>query len=481
MATLNFQGWLHTFRKKTSRLSTRITARLGLIQLTRDEEFESHYEQFKHIEKTIRAFVKNLNIFVEHFENFLISLQNTSENLSDFYRDRSYQRELDDLRRKNKALACEHFHAFKRTIDRQVIAVASQLLQKFSAPHHLISKRSAKLLDYDSKSKVMESCRDLEKQAALRDQYVIAKDLYDRINNQLIEELPKFNRFALEIFRGCILVLIEARRNLLLSYTQQTSSLLESPLMMTYTASNVASSILMSCDVAANSSFEDRQSADIHAMLDEDRKDSGQTSGHDTRQNSGNDEGSSRPASGLSSDFDQVAANVRDISSTPLSQISETDVGDQKLHNFDEPDGTSTPIKHPTNKITKSGASSENELNTADEADVNRNFKPNGDTLEREYNQAKQSVIQEAIIKQQQSDKLSSEKNDGKRKKKRFPIYIASWPFVATGPNQLTIACGQPLKLIKDCDNCGNNEWSLVQDKRGQLGYVPSSYIERKD
>lgn len=435
------KGWLHTVKKKTARLSTRITASLGLISLTRDEEFERHYENFKHIEKTIRTFIKNLTTFVEHFENFLLALQNTSENLSDFYRDKSHKKEFDELRKKNKALACEHFHAFKRTVDRQVVAVASQLLQKFTNPHQLISKRSAKLLDYDNKTKEMESCRDLEKKAALRDQYVIAKDIYDRINKQLIEELPLFNQIALDIFRECILVLLESRRNLVLSYTKQTASLLDTPLMLTYTASDVASSILMSCDLARN--FEAKQSADINDLLEQDRKDSGQTSGRETRQNSANGDGTSRPhsaASQLSSDFDQMAIASREISSTPISQMSEKHTG---VVRFDEPDGVHNTSIEEDKKIQSGIGETEN--SDCGPLDVKKDL-----TKER-------------------------------RKKKKFQIYVASWPFEATGPNQLTIACGQPLKLIKGRDECGNSDWSFVQDKKGQLGYVPSSYIKKKD
>lgn len=441
------KGWIHTVKKKTARLSTRITASLGLISLTRDEEFERHYETFKHIEKTIRAFIKNLATFVEHFENFLLSLQVTSDNLTDFYRDKSHRRELEELKKKNKALVCEHFHAFRRTIDRQVIAVASQLLQKYSGPQQLINKRSAKLLDYDNKTKEVESCRDLEKKEALRDQYVIAKDLYDRINRQLIQELPLFNQYALDIFKECILVLLESRRNLILSYTRQTASLLDTPLMLTYTASDVVSSILMSCEQV-------EQNTHINELVQQDRKDSAQTSGHDTKQNSANDDDLSRSQSAtsqLSSDFHQMALAAREISSTPLSQVSDS-----------QNDRSITEVKRPQ-----------------DEPDggLNSSFK---NCLEAERNQVrnKPNEMNSEDGDSRPADRQETQKG---RKKKKFQIYVASWPFVATGPNQLTIVCKQPLKLIKGCDECGNSDWSLVQDKKGQLGYVPSSYIKKKE
>lgn len=441
------KGWLHTVRKKTSRFSTRITASLGLISLTRDEEFDRHYHSFKHVEKTIRTFIKNLSAFVEHFENFLLALQNTSENLSDFYRDKTHhQRELEEMRRKNKALASEHFHAFKRTIDRQVISVSSQLLQKFSGPHQLIHKRSTKLLDYDCKTRELESCRDVNKKTILREQHVIAKELYEKINKQLIDELPVFNRFALDIFRDCILVLLESRRNLIIAYTKQTAGLLDTPLMMTYTASDVAASILMSCD--ANRSLSMGQDSDqADEMICRVQRDSGQTSANDSRHN--NDE-FSRPQSvnsRLSSEFDRLGIVSREISSTPLSQVSDTQLDKGGQVNFDVPDG----------KLDIS-----NEMNSDTKPQVDR--------------ETDEKVISDSGV---QSLKRAASKEP--RKKKRFPIYIASWPFVSTGPNQLSISCNQPLKLIKGCDECGNSDWSLVQNKKGQLGYVPTSYIKKKE
>jgi len=437
------KGWLHTVRKKTSRLSTRITASLGLISLTRDEEFERHYESFRHIEKTIRTFIKNLTAFVEHFENFLISLQNTSENLANFYRDKSHQRELEELRKKNKALACEHFHAFKRTVDRQVIAVASQLLQKFSGPYLLINKRSAKLLDFDKKTKEMESCRDLGKRATLRDQYVIAKDLYDRLNQQLIEELPIFNQFAIDIFKECILVLLEGRKNLILSYTKLTASLLDTPLMMTYTASDVASSILMTYDAT-------KDSLPRHNTIINGIRDHGSSSGRNSEQEPGgiyNHPSRSQSAlSQLSSEFDQIAVASREISSTPLSQLSDSAQHNSNEAKFDELDG---------------------DLQV-----------PNG----KEENEDKEiEPYSNGRVESGGSCRSLKKDSPKGRKKKKFQIYVASWPFVATGPNQLTIACKQHLKLIKSCDECGNPDWSLVQDKKGQLGYVPSSYIKKKE
>lgn len=502
-----FKSWLHLVRKKTTRLSTRITARLGLISLTRDEEFERHYEAFKKIEKTIKNFIKNLNAFVDHFENFLLSLQNTSENLAEFYRDKSRFKELEELRRRNKSLACEHFQSFRRSVDRHVVTVANQLLQKFSGPQQLINKRSAKLLDYDNHLREMEACRDDVKKASIKDHYVIAKDIYDRINKQLIDELPLFNQFALLVFKECIMVLLESRRNLILSYTKQTASLLETPLMMTYTASEVTSNILMSCSTSSvpvgkiNIGERKRPSSNridpnisfgivsrSSGMLENGRRSDGTPT---TGQSSSSGPEISRPqsaASQLSSDFERMAnmatVTSREISSTPVSNMDEleqppeiTDVSNIEHQNVEDcVQGQLDEIDAGFHKQNGSDIeqldvqSDDQALELDKEVDriISRSMR--ADEIENRFH--KLPRVEPITTKPKSAEP--------RRRKQRFPIFVASWPFVATGPNQLTIVTKQQLKLIKPCDECGNSDWSLVQDKRGQVGYVPSSYISKR-
>jgi len=520
------KGWLHTVRKKTARLSTRITASLGLISLTRDEEFDRHYESFKQLEVTLRTFIKNITAFVEHYESFLLALQHTSDNICDFYRDKSQnQKELAELKRKNKTLQCEHFHEFRRTVDRQVISVCSELLKKFAGPHQLISKRTAKLIDYDTKTKEMESCRDIEKKARLRDQYVIAKELYDRLNGQLIHELPLFNQFALDIFRECILVLLESRRNLIMAYTKQTASLLETPLMASYTASDVASSILMSCNTGSSlksseqTNFDEgRQSARSFdntaapsnirvTMVDDDKLSNNRQISSATQPSgsSGNeipfsdDTSASRPHSALSqlsSELDHIANEMvpREISSTPLSQASINNaMADVHLHgdSLDENDGVvRSRVRIDISRI--SSGSLDNRCNESIESRI-----VSGQASPHNLNSAptpprppRDQAVADSDLEDNKMHKLKSHLNGSgggetkskrRNKKTHYPVYVASWPFVATGPNQLTIMSDQQVKLIKDSDECGNTDWSLVRDKKGQSGYVPSSYIKQRE
>lgn len=45
----------------------------------------------------------------------------------------------------------------------------------------------------------------------------------------------------------------------------------------------------------------------------------------------------------------------------------------------------------------------------------------------------------------------------------------------------LSIAKGQALKLIRECDEKGNRAWRLVENRNGAKGYVPHNYVAPSD
>lgn len=55
--------------------------------------------------------------------------------------------------------------------------------------------------------------------------------------------------------------------------------------------------------------------------------------------------------------------------------------------------------------------------------------------------------------------------------------FYALYPFSASGPHQLSVAQGQVLLVIHQCDLHANPEWWLVQDRHGNRGYAPANYL----
>ncbi|XP_071313588.1 rho guanine nucleotide exchange factor 37 [Trachinotus anak] len=54
---------------------------------------------------------------------------------------------------------------------------------------------------------------------------------------------------------------------------------------------------------------------------------------------------------------------------------------------------------------------------------------------------------------------------------------LAAYDFTARGNHEVSVRAGEQVRVLEHHDKRGNPEWSLVQVKGGQRGYVPSNYL----
>ncbi|KAM7389359.1 hypothetical protein PAMP_023343 [Pampus punctatissimus] len=54
---------------------------------------------------------------------------------------------------------------------------------------------------------------------------------------------------------------------------------------------------------------------------------------------------------------------------------------------------------------------------------------------------------------------------------------IAAYDFMARGNHEVSLRAGEPVRVLEPHDKRGNPEWSLVEARGGQRGYVPSNYL----
>lgn len=54
---------------------------------------------------------------------------------------------------------------------------------------------------------------------------------------------------------------------------------------------------------------------------------------------------------------------------------------------------------------------------------------------------------------------------------------VAAYDFMARGNHEVSLRAGDPVRVLEPHDKRGNPEWSLVQVRGGQKGYVPSNYL----
>ena len=53
----------------------------------------------------------------------------------------------------------------------------------------------------------------------------------------------------------------------------------------------------------------------------------------------------------------------------------------------------------------------------------------------------------------------------------------AGFAFIARGGQELSLAEGEVVKVIHQCDLEGNPEWWLVENSEGSKGYAPANYL----
>lgn len=57
-----------------------------------------------------------------------------------------------------------------------------------------------------------------------------------------------------------------------------------------------------------------------------------------------------------------------------------------------------------------------------------------------------------------------------------FQVF-AAYDFTARGKHEVSVGAGEPVRVLEPRDKRGNAEWSLVEARGGQRGYVPSNYL----
>ena len=61
-----------------------------------------------------------------------------------------------------------------------------------------------------------------------------------------------------------------------------------------------------------------------------------------------------------------------------------------------------------------------------------------------------------------------------------MPDHVVKYDFEPHGPSELGVVTGELVRVVKQCDSSGSNEWWLVES-RGTQGYVPASYLVKKE
>ncbi|XP_067909395.1 dynamin-binding protein-like [Heterodontus francisci] len=117
----------------------------------------------------------------------------------DMYGEKNHP-DLESFQQAHRLISDDLFTNFKERTEILVIAPLNQLLGMCAGPHKLMIKRFDKLLDYHNCKERAEKLKDKR----TLDELQAAKNNYEALNAQLLDELPKFHKSAEELFINCM-------------------------------------------------------------------------------------------------------------------------------------------------------------------------------------------------------------------------------------------------------------------------------------
>ncbi|NWS71608.1 DNMBP protein, partial [Crotophaga sulcirostris] len=195
ISKLNF----HSIIKKSNRVSSHLKHLTGFAPQMKDEAFEEIEKNFRMQERLIKSFIRDLSLYLQHVRESACMKALAAVSMWDLCTEKGGG-DLDQFQKVNRLISDQLFSNFKERTERLVSSPLNQLLSMFTGPHKLVQKRFDKLLDFHNCTERAEKLKDKRTLEELQS----ARNNYEALNAQLLDELPKFLRFAKELFASCV-------------------------------------------------------------------------------------------------------------------------------------------------------------------------------------------------------------------------------------------------------------------------------------
>ncbi|MED6276988.1 hypothetical protein CHARACLAT_008594 [Characodon lateralis] len=199
---------MHSIIKKSNRVSSHIKHLTGISLQIKSEEFDDAEKKFRLQERLIKTFIRDISLYLQHIRESASVKVLAAISFSDIYTERSVL-DPERFQRAHRSISDKQFTLYKERTEVLVIKPLSQLLLMFAGPHKLIQKRFDKLLDYDNCKERSDRLKDRR----VRDELQVARNNYEALNAQLLDELKKFNGMAEELFKDCVRAFAQAQKD----------------------------------------------------------------------------------------------------------------------------------------------------------------------------------------------------------------------------------------------------------------------------
>ncbi|XP_043957897.1 dynamin-binding protein isoform X1 [Gambusia affinis] len=200
---------VHSIIKKSNRVSSHIKHLTGISLQVKNEEFDDAEKKFRLQERLIKSFIRDVSMYLQHIRESASVNVLAAISFIDIYTTERSVLDPERFQRAHRCISDKQFTQFKERTEALVIKPLSQLLVMFAGPHKLIQKRFDKLLDYDNCKERADRLKDRR----VRDELQVARNNYEALNAQLLDELRKFNVVAEELFKDCVGAFAQAQKD----------------------------------------------------------------------------------------------------------------------------------------------------------------------------------------------------------------------------------------------------------------------------
>lgn len=150
---------MHSVAKKSTRLSAKLSASLGLTNIALDADFDDCEKQFKSLERSAWQLASDVEQCVNYLGEEAVSGQLISDLLNQYYQG-TPNHEVRKLAETRSAIWSTYLQDMKFCLQRRVTDPLNCLINLLEGPALLIAKRHDKLLDYDVAISKNEKNRD---------------------------------------------------------------------------------------------------------------------------------------------------------------------------------------------------------------------------------------------------------------------------------------------------------------------------------
>ncbi|XP_005885427.1 PREDICTED: dynamin-binding protein [Myotis brandtii] len=212
---------IHSIIKKSNRVSSHLKHLTGFAPQIRDEAFEETEKNFRMQERLIKSFIRDLSLYLQHIRESACVKVVAAASMWDVCMEKGHK-DLEQFEKVHRYISDQLFTNFKERTERLVISPLNQLLSMFTGPHKLVQKRFDKLLDFYNCTERAEKLKDKKTLEELQS----ARNNYEALNAQLLDELPKFHQYAQGLFTNCIHGYAEAHCDFVRQALEQLKPLL---------------------------------------------------------------------------------------------------------------------------------------------------------------------------------------------------------------------------------------------------------------